>query len=142
MVRQAHHDICHPELVEGCAFDRTLHELLVNCSTNQRPGGCPVMWTLNVGDPAVNPLVSVIVRTKDRPTLLKRALQSIAGQTYRPIEVVVVNDGGCELDRNELEGILRGRVITLYPARKKYGTGTCGQYRAGKCKRRIHRVFG
>jgi glycosyltransferase involved in cell wall biosynthesis len=28
-----------------------------------------------------NPLVSIIVRTKDRPKLLKRALQSIAEQT-------------------------------------------------------------
>ena len=43
------------------------------------------------------PLVSIIVRTKDRPKLLKRALQSIFAQTYRPIEVVLVNDGGCDL---------------------------------------------
>lgn len=50
-----------------------------------------------------NPLVSIIVRTKDRPTLLKRALQSISAQTYRPIEVVLVNDGGCDLDTLELK---------------------------------------
>jgi len=37
-----------------------------------------------------NPLVSIIVRTKDRPKLLKNALRSIAAQTYRPIEVVLV----------------------------------------------------
>ena len=54
----------------------------------------------------VNPLVSIVVRTKDRPELLKRAIQSIAGQTYRPIEVVLVNDGGCDLDINELKGLL------------------------------------
>ena len=53
-----------------------------------------------------NPLVSIIVRTKDRPKLLKRAIQSIAGQTYRPIEVVLVNDGGCDLNIDELKGIL------------------------------------
>jgi glycosyltransferase involved in cell wall biosynthesis len=53
-----------------------------------------------------NPLASIIVRTKDRPKLLKRALQSIAGQTYRPIEVVLVNDGGCDLDIEELKTIL------------------------------------
>jgi glycosyltransferase involved in cell wall biosynthesis len=45
-----------------------------------------------------NPLVSIIVRTKDRPKLLRKALESIASQTYRPIEVVLVNDGGCDLD--------------------------------------------
>jgi glycosyltransferase involved in cell wall biosynthesis len=55
-----------------------------------------------------NPLVSIIVRTKDRPKLLKRALQSIANQTYRALEVILVNDGGCELNIEELAGILGG----------------------------------
>jgi LmbE family N-acetylglucosaminyl deacetylase len=40
------------------------------------------------------PLVSVIVRTKDRPELLAEAMASIAGSTYRRVEVVLVNDGG------------------------------------------------
>ena len=40
------------------------------------------------------PLVSVIVRTKDRPALLANALKSIAAQTYANLEIVVVNDGG------------------------------------------------
>jgi glycosyltransferase involved in cell wall biosynthesis len=53
-----------------------------------------------------NPLVSIIIRTKDRPKLFKRALQSIAEQTCRPIEVVLVNDGGCDLDIEELKTIL------------------------------------
>ncbi len=39
-------------------------------------------------------LVSVIVRTKDRPGLLREALESLSAQTHRPLEVVVVNDGG------------------------------------------------
>jgi glycosyltransferase involved in cell wall biosynthesis len=60
-----------------------------------------------------NPLVSIIVRTKDRPKLLAKALQSISGQTYGPIEVVLVNDGGCELDIEELAGIL-GKVSLNY----------------------------
>jgi len=51
-------------------------------------------------------LVSVIVRTKDRPDFLKRALKSIAGQSYRPLELVLVNDGGCELDTDELGSLL------------------------------------
>ena len=45
-------------------------------------------------DRASGPLVSIIVRTKDRPALLRQALDSIVAQSYRPIEVVVVNDGG------------------------------------------------
>jgi glycosyltransferase involved in cell wall biosynthesis len=40
------------------------------------------------------PRVSVVVRTKDRPAFLKRALTDIAAQTFSDWEVVVVNDGG------------------------------------------------
>lgn len=43
---------------------------------------------------ADGPLVSVVVRTKDRPELLAEALASIATSTYRRLEVVLVNDGG------------------------------------------------
>jgi GT2 family glycosyltransferase len=60
-----------------------------------------------------NPLVSIIVRTKDRPKLLKNAINSIAAQTYRPIEVVLVNDGGCALDIKEIKAIL-GDVFLNY----------------------------
>mgnify|MGYP001949895402 CR=1 FL=1 len=43
-------------------------------------------------------LVSVIVRTKDRPEFLSHALASVSKQTYRPIEIVLVNDGGESVD--------------------------------------------
>lgn len=41
-----------------------------------------------------NPLVSVIVPTYNRPETLKGALESIAAQSYKGIEAVVVNDAG------------------------------------------------
>lgn len=69
----------------------------------------------------VNPLVSIIVRTKDRPKLLKRALRSIAEQTHRPIEVVLVNDGGCALDVEEIQGVLSD--VRLNYIRLKENTG-------------------
>ena len=68
-----------------------------------------------------NPLVSIIVRTKDRPKLLKRALQSIATQIYRPIEVVLVNDGSCDLEVEELKRILH--AVTLNYIRLEKNTG-------------------
>ena len=40
------------------------------------------------------PAVTVVVRTKDRPQFLRRALQNIAQQSFTDLEVVVVNDGG------------------------------------------------
>ena len=84
------------------------------------------MWALTLGDPTVNPLVSVIVRTKDRPRLLKRALQSISSQTYRPIEVVLVNDGGCELDSSELQGILKDVSLRYIRLEKNTGRAHAG----------------
>ncbi len=52
-------------------------------------GGAPE-W-LAVAD---GPLVSVVVRTRDRPELLAQALSSLAEGTYRRVSVVVVTDGG------------------------------------------------
>ncbi len=72
-------------------------------------------------EPVNNPLVSMIVRTKDRPVLLKNALRSIAGQTYRPIEVVLVNDGGCDLDGEALKDVLGD--VSLNYVRLKENTG-------------------
>lgn len=38
-------------------------------------------------------LISVLIRTKNREEALRRALESVRGQTHKPIEVVIVNDG-------------------------------------------------
>jgi len=54
----------------------------------RRPGGP----SRGAGDD--RPFVSVIVRTKDRPRELRRALASVAAQRYPNLEVVVVSDGG------------------------------------------------
>jgi GT2 family glycosyltransferase len=63
---------------------------------------------LSISDPTVGPssrrrssrrppLVSVIVRTKDRPEKLRLALYSLANQTLKDFEVILVNDGGCDV---------------------------------------------
>lgn len=38
--------------------------------------------------------VAVVVRTKDRPRLLRRALESITSQTFLDWQCIIVNDGG------------------------------------------------
>lgn len=48
------------------------------------------------------PLVSVIIRTCNRPYILRNALDSICRQTYADIEVVVVEDGP-----NEAEALIK-----------------------------------
>jgi len=73
-----------------------------------------------------NPLVSIIVRTKDRPILLKNAIRSIAAQTYRPIEVVLVNDGGCDLDIEELKSVLGDVSLNYIRLEKNKGRAHAG----------------
>lgn len=46
-----------------------------------------------------SPLVSVIVATRNRPDTLPGCLRSILTQTYRNIEIVVVNDAGIDVQR-------------------------------------------
>ncbi len=55
----------------------------------RRLGGIPELHDVVDG-----PMISVIVRTKDRPDLLSEALASLAEGSYRQVEVVLVNDGG------------------------------------------------
>lgn len=45
----------------------------------------------------VDPKVSVVLRTKDRPGYLVNALTSLSNQTFRDFEVVLVNDGGTDV---------------------------------------------
>lgn len=79
------------------------------------------------------PLVSIVVRTKDRPELLQKALASIASQTYRPLEVILINDGGCDLDVarfNEDLGTVRLSYERLPQSTGRAHAGNVGLERA------------
>lgn len=67
----------------------------------------------------MNALVSVIVPTRDRPGVLHQALTSVLRQSYRTVEVVVVNDGGQDVDATvrALGDRLDIRVIRLPASR-------------------------
>jgi Glycosyl transferase family 2 len=65
------------------------------------------------------PLLSAIVRTFDRPKLLTCALDSLASQTYRDVEAVVVNDAG-----PDVAGLLaryEGRLAIRYVRHDRNG---------------------
>jgi hypothetical protein len=55
-------------------------------------------WARDDLHAASGPPVSIVVPTRNRRGLLRRALASVAAQLYRPIEVVVVNDAGADVD--------------------------------------------
>lgn len=51
------------------------------------------------------PLVSVVVPTYNRPEKLRRAVETVRAQTYRPIELVVVDDHSTEPAADALEDV-------------------------------------
>ena len=72
-------------------LDKTLLDILQ--SVLQQEGGGPAN-RMQLGALGDDPLVSVVVPTRDRVGLLKDALESVARQTYRNWEIIVINDGG------------------------------------------------
>lgn len=84
------------------------------------------------------PLVSVVITTYNRAELVSKAIDSILGQTYKRLEVLIINDGSDDntadvlakyskkdsririITNNENKGIVKSRNIGLSEARGKY----------------------
>jgi glycosyltransferase involved in cell wall biosynthesis len=62
---------------------------------------------------AINPVVSVIIPTRQRPTLLLRAVRSVLAQTFRDLEVIIVIDGPDPETERALETTNDHRVRAL-----------------------------
>jgi len=60
-------------------------------ATARHPGGCGL-----TGKPSEPGLVSTIVPVYNRPQLVVEAVRSVLDQTYRPIEVLLVDDGSTD----------------------------------------------
>ena len=86
------------------------------------------------GVPALS-LVSVVIPTYNRTHTLKRAIDSVLAQSYRPLELVVVDDGSTDGTRKLLEGYAEGVRSLFLPqnrgvsAARNEGIQTCrGRY--------------
>jgi len=77
-----------------------------------------------------NPLVSVVIPTRNRPELVLRAVRSALGQTYGNIEVIVVIDGPDQATVSALEAVQatdgRLRILPL-----PQSVGACDTRNAG-----------
>jgi GT2 family glycosyltransferase len=67
------------------------------------------------------PKVAVITRTRNRPCLLKRAIQSVVNQSFEDWQHVIINDGG---DKEPLEALCdqfkkayAGRLVLIHQGR-------------------------
>lgn len=61
----------------------------------------------------IDPLISVIIPTYDRRTLLLRAIESALRQTYSNLEIIVVDDASLEDVRPVIESIGDPRILYL-----------------------------
>jgi glycosyltransferase involved in cell wall biosynthesis len=66
-------------------------------------------------------MVSVVIATYNRANLIGRALRSIADQTYREIEIVVVDDGSTDETGAVVERFARDRGSVTYVAQDNRG---------------------
>ena len=64
--------------------------------------------------------VSVVIRTRNRPALLREALESLRAQTARPRQVVVVNDGGAS-PKEVVDGFRDAFPVLLDEPRQRRG---------------------
>jgi glycosyltransferase involved in cell wall biosynthesis len=84
--------------------------------------------TSQAGPPGPAPSVSVILPTHNRAALLRRSLGSVLGQTFRDLEVLVVDDGSTEDIPAVVAGFgdARTRVLRLPERRGGGGARNAG----------------
>jgi len=75
----------------------------------------------------VNGLVSTIIPVYNRPALLREAVSSVLGQTHRPIEIIIVDDGSTDETRGVAADLRRGHPEILVLHQENHGPGTARQ---------------
>jgi len=77
------------------------------------PGGAYVVFYHRSKQYKNDPLISVIIPTCNRPELLRNTLESLAQQTFKDFEAVVINDGNIDISKivNEFEGRIQFQFI-------------------------------
>ncbi len=58
----------------------------------------------------MNPLVSVYIPTMNREGLLSRAVESVLAQTYKNIEIIIVDDGSTDGTPALLHKLLKYKI--------------------------------
>jgi len=103
-----------PYFVRTRVRSSALRPLFAGWGYEIRRDGAFVPLRSRRGAHEARPLVSILVRTLDRPAWLREALASCANQTYENLEVVVVEDGPESV--RAIVDEFRGRMPVTYIA--------------------------
>lgn len=83
-------------------------------------------------------LVSTIIPVRNRPVMLQTAVNSVLGQSYAAIEIVIVDDGSTDGTRRVAEGLAAGdperiKLVVLPPRPGEASRGPGPAREAGRC---------
>ena len=82
---------------------------------------------LKRGDPGLRPKLSIIMRTYNRPDMIKLAIGSVLGSQFQDWELVIVNDGGDHEVEKVIEGLWDKRMVYAYARH----SGNAGPFNVG-----------
>jgi glycosyltransferase involved in cell wall biosynthesis len=68
------------------------------------------------------PRVSVIIPVFNRPTAVRRAIESVLAQTFRDFEIIVVDDGSTDATPSEVAAIGDSRIMLFRHERRRGGS--------------------
>jgi hypothetical protein len=71
----------------------------------------------------VEGLISTIIPVHNRPVLLREAVESVLAQTYRPIEIIVVDDGSTDATGRQAEALAGAHLEVRVIHRQNGGPG-------------------
>src|SRR4029077_15525036 len=71
----------------------------------------------------VEGLVSAIIPVHNRPTQLREAVESVLAQTYRPVEIIIVDDGSTDETGREAEALAEAHSEVRVIHRQNGGAG-------------------
>ena len=81
----------------------------------------------------ISPIVSIIIPTFNRASLLPRAIQSIQKQDVQEIEIIVIDDGSTDETQQVLQSIEEPRMRCIrLPENKGIGTARFTGVEAGR----------
>jgi len=82
---------------------------------------------MKVGDEALKPRLSIVMRTLNRGELIREAIQSVLRQNFRDWELILVNDGGGREVEKALESVWDKRMVYAHSRH----SGPAGAFNVG-----------